>query len=83
MSTKDRIKEKYSDTQRKILYHLKSGLRTGKSYFKSKYIATDLGLSPKEVGINLAILSEICDELDIRRWSYSNSTTWRVTSRAS
>ncbi|KUL03913.1 MAG: Uncharacterized protein XE10_0397, partial [Methanoculleus marisnigri] len=25
MSTKDRIKEKYSDTQRKILYHLKSG----------------------------------------------------------
>lgn len=83
MSTKDRIKERYSDTQRKILYHLKSGLKAGKSYFKSKYIATDLGLSPKEVGINLAILSEICDELDIRRWSYSNSTTWRVTPRPS
>ncbi len=83
MSTKDRIKERYSDTQRKILHHLKSGLKAGKSYFKSKYIASDLGLSPKEVGINLAILSEICDELDIMRWSYSNSTTWRVTPRAS
>ncbi|MDN7024441.1 hypothetical protein FGU65_05985 [Methanoculleus sp. FWC-SCC1] len=83
MSTKDRIRKKYNDTQRKILYHLKSGMKAGKSYFKSKYIAKDLGLSPKEVGINLAILSEICDELDIKRWSYSNSTTWRVTCRAS
>lgn len=82
MSTKDRIKERYSDTQRKILHYLKSGLKAGKSYFKSKHIASDLGLSPKEVGINLAILSEICDELDIMRWSYSNSTTWRVTPHA-
>ncbi len=83
MSTKGGIRERYNETQRRILIHLKSGLKMGKSYFKSKYIAKDLGLSPKEVGINLAILSEICDELDIRRWSYSNSTTWRVTPRAS
>ena len=83
MSAKDRIKERYSDTQRKILHYLKSGLKAGKSYFKSKYIASDLGLSPKEVGINLAILSEICDELDIMRWSYSNSIPWRVPPRAS
>jgi hypothetical protein len=81
MSTKDRIRERYNDTQRKIVFYLKSGMKMGKYYFKSKYIAKDLGLSPKEVGINLAILSEICDELDIERWSYSNSTTWRVTAR--
>jgi len=83
MSAKKPIKEKYSETQRRILRHLRVGLRAGKSYFKSKYIALDLGLSPKEVGTNLAILSEICDDLDIKRWSYSSSTTWRVTPRPS
>jgi hypothetical protein len=82
MSRANRFRERYSDTQAKIVFYLLSGLRKGKHYFKSKYIAKDLGLSPKEVGTNLAILSEICEELDISRWSYSNSTTWRVTTRA-
>lgn len=81
MSSAKRIRATYTDTQRKILYYLKSGLFKGKHYFKSKYIAKDLGLSSKEVGTNLAILAEICDELCISRWSYSNSTTWRVTPR--
>jgi hypothetical protein len=82
MSRTDRFREKYSDTQAKIIFYLLSGLTKGKYYFKSKYIAKDLGLSSKEVGTNLAILAEICEELDISRWSYSNSTTWRVTPRA-
>ena len=30
----------------------------------------------------MAILSEICQELAIIKWSYSNSTTWLVTPRA-
>ena len=59
-----------------------AGVSKGGRFFKAKYIAKDLGLSSKEVGTNLAILSEICDELDISRWSYSNSTTWMVTNRA-
>ena len=82
LGSKSDMLEKYSGTQHKILYYLKSGLDKGKHYFKSKYIAKDLGLSPKEVGTNLAILAEICDELEILRWSYSNSTTWRVTIKA-
>ncbi|NYT05225.1 MAG: hypothetical protein GKC04_02460 [Methanomicrobiales archaeon] len=82
MSHTDRIRDTYSESQRKILYYLKKGLDKGKHYFKSKYIAKELGLSPKEVGTNLAILAEICEELDISRWSYSNSTTWRVLPRA-
>ncbi|MHC1626203.1 MAG: DUF7123 family protein [Methanoculleaceae archaeon] len=81
MSKVRRIKEKYTDNQRKIIAYLKSGLARGRRYFKSKYIAKDLGLTPKEVGTNLAILSEICEDLEISRWSYSNSTTWRVTLR--
>lgn len=82
MSKKDEIKERYTLTQGKIVIYLKSGLVKGKQYFKSKYIAKDLGLSPKEVGTNMAILADICDELDISRWSYSNSTTWCVKARA-
>jgi hypothetical protein len=81
MSTANRIRDSYNDTQRKILYYLSSGIRKGKHYFKSKYIAKDLGLSPKEVGTNMGILAEICEELSIIRWSYSNSTTWLVTTR--
>lgn len=83
MSAKEEVNPEYTSTQDRILYYLKSGLEKGKRYFKSKYIAKDLGLSPKEVGTNLAILAEICDELEISRWSYSNSTTWKVTPRLS
>ncbi len=75
------ILERYNETQAKILGYLKTGVSKGGRFFKAKYIAKDLGLSSKEVGTNLAILSEICDELDISRWSYSNSTTWMVTSK--
>ncbi|HJJ98932.1 MAG TPA: hypothetical protein O0X23_01800, partial [Methanocorpusculum sp.] len=75
------IRERYNDTQSQILGYLKAGVAKGCRFFKAKYIAKDLGLSSKEVGTNLAILSEICDELDIQRWSYSNSTTWMVTSK--
>ena len=82
MSTTKKIKEKYNETQHKIVHYLQSGITVGKLYFKSKYIAKDLGLSPKEVGTNMAILADICKDLNIIRWSYSNSTTWMVTPRA-
>jgi len=82
MSTTKRIRETYNETQHKIVQYLNGGITRGKHYFKSKYIAKDLGLSPKEVGTNMAILAEICKDLDIVRWSYSNSTTWMVTPRS-
>ena len=82
MSTTKKLRETYNETQHKIVQYLSSGITKGKHYFKSKYIAKELGLSPKEVGTNMAILADICKELDIIRWSYSNSTTWMVTPRA-
>jgi hypothetical protein len=82
MSTTKKLRETYNETQHKIVQYLNSGITKGKHYFKSKYIAKELGLSPKEVGTNMAILADICKELDIIRWSYSNSTTWMVTPRA-
>ncbi|MFZ0006483.1 DUF7123 family protein [Methanoregula sp.] len=82
MSPGKNIREKYNETQHKIVSYLQTGMDKGKHYFKSKYIAKDLGLSPKEVGTNMAILADMCKELSIIRWSYSNSTTWMVTTRA-
>ena len=76
------ILEHYNVTQQKILWYLYGNLSHGQHYFKSKYIATDLGLSSKEVGTNLGILSDICDDLKITRWSYSHGTTWMVTQRS-
>ncbi len=83
MATVRRIREKYNETQARIIRHLSTGLRKGKHYFKSKYIARELGLSAKEVGTNMAILADICKELAIVKWSYSNSTTWMVTPKGS
>jgi hypothetical protein len=82
MSSTRRITDTYNETQGRIIQCLKSGVTKGKHYFKSKYIAKELGLSAKEVGTNMAILSEICQELAIIRWSYSNSTTWMVKPRS-
>lgn len=82
MTVPDSIRERYNETQDRILKYLRGGLQKGRHFFKSKYIAHDLGLSSKEVGTNLAILSEICEDLEIKRWSYSNSTTWMVTAKA-
>jgi hypothetical protein len=82
MSSSRRITDSYNETQARIITCLKSGVTLGKHYFKSKYIAKELGLSAKEVGTNMAILSEICQELAIIRWSYSNSTTWMVKPRS-
>ncbi len=82
MTGTERLREKYNETQSRIVACLSAGVRKGKHYFKSKYIAKELGLSAKEVGANMAILAEKCQELAIIRWSYSNSTTWMVRSRA-
>ena len=82
MSTTTRIRDRYNESQDQIVQYLRSGLSKGKHYFKSKYIAMDLGLSSKEVGTNMAILADICDDLTITRWSDSNSTTWMVTPKA-
>lgn len=48
-------------------------------YFKSKFIADEVELSPKEIGALLPELRETVDDLDVERWGYTNATTWQVT----
>ena len=50
MSPGKNIRDRYNETQNKIVSYLQSGITKGKHYFKSKYIAKDLGLSPKGSG---------------------------------
>jgi len=50
----------------------------GECYFKAKFIADDVGLSPKEIGALIPQLQESVRSLTVEPWSYTNATTWRV-----
>jgi hypothetical protein len=51
----------------------------GEMYFKSKFIAEEVGLSPKEIGALMVKLRDSATDLEIEKWSYTSATTWRVT----
>ena len=67
-----------ADARAKILAYLTDGADKGPRYYKSKHIASELKLTPKEVGVNLGILQGRSSDLRIDKWGYSKSTTWRV-----
>lgn len=51
----------------------------GELYFKSKFIAEEVDLSPKEIGALMVKLRDSVSDLEIEKWSYTSATTWRVT----
>lgn len=67
-----------NDKQRRILEYLAERAREN-TYFKSRLIGRDLGLSAKEVGSNMEAIVEGDFDLDVEKWGYSSSTTWEVT----
>ncbi|MDQ2053398.1 MULTISPECIES: hypothetical protein [Halobellus] len=67
-----------SDKQRQILQYLRANADT-QTYFKSRLIAEDLGLSAKEVGANMRAILDGDVGLTIEKWGYSSGTTWKVT----
>jgi len=50
----------------------------GEMYFKSKFIADEVGLSPKEIGALMVKLKDSATEIKVEKWSYTSATTWRV-----
>jgi hypothetical protein len=50
----------------------------GEVYFKSKFIADEVNLSPKEIGALMVKLKDSATEVEIEKWSYTSATTWRV-----
>jgi hypothetical protein len=67
------------EEDRQILEHLRDSVARGESYFRSKNIADQIGLSAKQVGARLPKLDEQSDDVEIEKWGRAKSTTWRVT----
>ena len=78
MSTTQPSKESRSKEDRLRAY-LSQKAEDGEVYFKSKFIADDVGLSPKEIGALMVKLKDTTSDLEIEKWSYTSATTWRVT----
>jgi biotin operon repressor len=67
-----------SEKQRRILEYLREHADT-QTYFKSRLIGEELDLSAKEVGTNMTALQDDDVDIDVEKWGYSSSTTWKVT----
>ena len=68
-----------SEKQRRILNYLDEHADT-QTYFKSRLIGQELGMTAKEVGTNMTAIADGDFDLEVERWGYSSSTTWQVTS---
>jgi CRP-like cAMP-binding protein len=78
MSASSAATSELTEKQRQILQYLERAAE-GQTYFKSRLIAEDLGLSAKEVGANMGALRRSEVGIDIEKWGYSSGTTWKVT----
>ena len=67
-----------TEKQRRILAYLHEHAAQ-KTYFKSRLIARELDMTPKEVGANLRAIQDSADDITVEKWGYSSSTTWQVT----
>jgi DNA-binding MarR family transcriptional regulator len=67
-----------SEKQQRILTYLTENAE--QTYFKSRLIADELGLSAKEVGANMRAIRREDVGLTVEKWGYSSGTTWMVTS---
>ena len=78
MSTRTQSAADLSEKQRRILQYLREESQT-QTYFKSRLIAEELGMTAKEVGTNMTALQQGEFDVDVEKWGYSSSTTWKVT----
>jgi hypothetical protein len=68
----------HDEADQRIVDYLRDSVERGQRYFRSKNIASNLGLSAKQVGVRLPRIAEEADDVDIEKWGRSKSTTWRV-----
>ena len=64
--------------EERLAQFLTEKAKDGELYFKSKFIADEVGLSPKEIGALMVKLKDSATNLEIEKWSYTSATTWRV-----
>ncbi|MFT4889492.1 MAG: DNA-binding MarR family transcriptional regulator [Halobacteriales archaeon] len=78
MSTSAAAATDLTDKQQRILAYLRRKGET-KTYFKSRLIGEDLGMTAKEVGTNMTAIANGDFDVDVEKWGYSSSTTWQVS----
>lgn len=79
MSTNATSSERtYGPKARRLVDYLLRETREGELYFKGKFIADDIDLSPKEIGALMVQIQGSVADLEIEKWSYTGATTWRV-----
>jgi len=66
-----------NEKQRRILNYLREHAAT-ETYFKSRLIASDLGMTAKEVGANMTAIRTGEFDVAVEKWGYSSGTTWKV-----
>ena len=64
--------------EERLREYLAEKANDGELYFKGKFIAEDVDLSPKEIGALMVKLRDSCPDLEVEKWSYTSATTWRV-----
>jgi hypothetical protein len=64
--------------EERLKQYLVQKAQDGEMYFKSKFIADEVGLSPKEIGALMVKLRDSAGELKVEKWSYTSATTWRI-----
>ena len=64
--------------EERLQSYLRQKAEDGEFFFKSKFIADDVGLSPKEIGALMVKLRDSATDLTVEKWSYTSATTWRV-----
>lgn len=79
MSTTTQPSISQESKEARLKQYLNDRASDGELYFKSKFIADDVGLSAKEIGALMVKLSDSAEDLEIEKWSYTSATTWRVT----
>jgi hypothetical protein len=67
-----------TDKQRAILVYLRDNADE-QTYFKSRLIGEELDMSAKEVGTNMPAIQQGEFDIEVEKWGYSSSTTWKVT----
>jgi len=64
--------------EQRLKSYLSEKASDGEMYFKSKFIADEVGLSPKEIGALMVKLKDSATDIEIEKWSYTSATTWRI-----
>ena len=71
-------RERATPPKRRLERYLDERAADGEFYFKCKFIAADVDLTPSQIGTYLSEIRDADTAFEVEPWSYSNATTWRV-----